>query len=96
MVSQEMDRPGPTSFAGHNRMLADMDEFPSLPKIKAKTLVLSGTHDPLRPPELVKDIASKIPGAEYEELETGHFMHVQTPDFALSASRCFWTKTRSD
>ncbi len=70
----------PTSFAAHNRMLADMDEFPSLPKIKAKTLVLSGTHDPLRPPEMVKDIASKIPGADYEELETGHFMHVQTPD----------------
>jgi 3-oxoadipate enol-lactonase len=75
----------PTSFAGHNRMLADMDEFPNLSKIKARSLVLAGTHDPLRPPELVKDIASKIPGAEYEELNTGHFMHVQTP--ALCAER---------
>jgi len=69
----------PSSFAAHNRMLADMDETPNLPKIKAKTLILAGTHDPLRTPALVKEIADAIPGSDYEELETGHFMHVQTP-----------------
>ena len=75
----------PTSFAAHNRMLANMDETPNLPKIKAETLILSGTHDPLRTPQAVKEIADAIPGAHYEELDTGHFMHVQTP--ALCAAR---------
>lgn len=75
----------PVSFAAHGRMLANMDETPFLSKIKAETLVLSGTHDPLRKPVDVKAIADQIPGAEYEELETGHFMHVQTP--ALCAAR---------
>ena len=75
----------PGSFAAHNRMLADMDETPNLAKIKARSLVLAGTHDPLRTPAIVKEIAAAIPGAEYEELDTGHFMHVQTP--ALCASR---------
>lgn len=79
----------PTSFAAHNRMLADMDEFPNLAKIKAQSLVLSGTHDPLRPPELVQEIASQIPGAKYEELETGHFMHVQTPGLCAARVSAF-------
>ena len=75
----------PSSFAAHNRMLANMDEHPNLGKIKAETLILSGTHDPLRTPAAVKAIAEAIPGAQYEELDTGHFMHVQTP--ALCAER---------
>jgi 3-oxoadipate enol-lactonase len=75
----------PSSFAAHNRMLANMDETPNLAKIKAMSLVISGTHDPLRTPELVEKVAAAIPGADYEELSTGHFMHVQTP--ALCAAR---------
>ncbi len=75
----------PSSFAAHNRMLADMDESVNFTKVKAKSLVLAGTHDPLRTPVLVKEIADAIPGALYEELNTGHFMHVQTP--ALCAKR---------
>lgn len=83
----------PTSFAGHNRMLAQMDETPNLAKIKAKTLVLSGVHDPLRPPANVKAIADQIPGVEYEELETGHFMHVQTPELCAAKAIAFLDKT---
>ena len=75
----------PSSFAAHNRMLATMDETPNLAKVKAETLILSGTHDPLRTPAIVQEIAAAIPGADYEELDTGHFMHVQTP--ALCAAR---------
>lgn len=79
----------PSSFAAHNRMLANMDELENAPKVKAKSLVLSGTHDPLRTPALVKDIAAKVPGAEYEELETGHFMHVQTPELCARRVAAF-------
>lgn len=79
----------PSSFAAHNRMLADMDENPNLGKIKARSLILSGTHDPLRPPALVKEIAAGIPGAEYEELPTGHFIHVQTPTLCAKRVTAF-------
>lgn len=79
----------PASFAAHNRMLADMDEQPNYGRVKAETLVLSGTHDPLRTPEIVKEIAGQIPGAEYEELDTGHFMHVQTPELCAKRVAAF-------
>lgn len=79
----------PSSFAAHNRMLANMDETPNLSKIKAETLILSGTHDPLRTPQAVKEIADAIPGAHYEELDTGHFMHVQTPELCAARIPAF-------
>lgn len=82
----------PASFAAHGRMLANMDETPNLARIKAKTLVLSGTHDPLRTPAAVKAIADQIPGATYEELETGHFMHVQTPELCAAKAVAFLDK----
>ena len=70
-------------------MLANMDETPNLSKIKAETLILSGTHDPLRTPQAVKEIANAIPGAHYEELDTGHFMHVQTPELCAARIPAF-------
>lgn len=79
----------PSSFAAHNRMLAHMDEIQSCPKVKAQSLILSGTHDPLRPPALVEEIAAAIPGARYEELATGHFMHVQTPELCAERVAAF-------
>jgi len=66
----------PGSFACHNRMLADMDESGAFAKLTCPILVIAGTDDPLRTPEAVKAIADVIPGAEYRELATGHFMPV--------------------
>lgn len=79
----------PSSFADHNRMLANMDETPNLGKITAETLVIGGTHDPLRTPAVVKEIAAAIPGAVFEERDTGHFMHVQTPKLCADRAVAF-------
>ena len=57
----------PNSFAAHGRMLAAMNEAVNFGKIACPTLVLSGTDDPLRTPEMVKEIADGISGAEYRE-----------------------------
>ena len=70
----------PASFASLNRMLATMDEDANFAKITARTLVLSGTDDPLRTPASVKEIADGIPGSEYRELNAGHFLPVTSPD----------------
>ena len=69
----------PTSFAYQYRMLADLDIRAVFDQVACPVLVMSGRHDPLRPPALSKGVASKLARASYVELDTGHFMHVQTP-----------------
>lgn len=70
----------PASYASHNRMLAAMDERGNLGKIASPTLVIGGTDDMLLTPAMMRPIADAIPGAEYRELPTGHFLPVNTPD----------------
>ena len=70
----------PESFAAHGRMLANMNESVNFGNIACPALVLSGTDDPLRTPEAVKAIADAMPGAEYRELNAGHFLPVTSPD----------------
>jgi 3-oxoadipate enol-lactonase len=61
-------------------MLLDMDIDPELGRIACPTLAIGCTHDPLRTPEMVETLAKLIPGARYMEAESGHFMHVQSPE----------------
>ncbi len=37
-------------------------------------------YDSIRPPAEVEPIARQIPGAQYMEVESGHFMPHQTPE----------------
>ena len=49
---------------------------------------LSGAHAPgflPRPPERVKPVADAIAGAEFREVESGHFMAIQTPELMSAA-----------
>jgi 3-oxoadipate enol-lactonase len=70
----------PEGFIALNNMGATMDLTPDFAKIACPTLVIGCTHDPLRPPAMSKEIAEQIRGAKYIEVETGHFMAVETPD----------------
>lgn len=70
----------PGSYASHNRMLAAMDERNNLPKIACPCLITGGADDRLLLPAAMQEIADQIPGAEYRELPTGHFLAVNTPD----------------
>ena len=70
----------PQGFAAVNRMLLELDIDAELPSIKCPTLAIGCVHDPLRTPEAVKELASKIPQARYVEADSGHFMHVQAPE----------------
>lgn len=70
----------PQGFAAINRMLLDMDLERELGRIACPTLVIGCTHDVLRPPAMVKDLAALIPHARYLEVDSGHFMHAQTPE----------------
>lgn len=70
----------PGSYASHNRMLAAMDERSNLARIACPTLVLAGVDDGLLVPSAMHEIAESIPGAEFQEVATGHFLAVNTPD----------------
>jgi 3-oxoadipate enol-lactonase len=79
----------PESFAAINRMLADSTVTGVLPHIACPTLVISCTHDKLRPPIAIEPMASQIPGAEYLEINSGHFAAIQTPGLVCQAFHAF-------
>ena len=84
----------PRGFAAVNRMLLDMDIDPELAKIACPTLALGCAHDPLRPPEMVRELAAKIPGARYADADSGHFMHVQSPELFAELALPFLLQKR--
>ena len=61
-------------------MLTEMDLSQQYSRITCPTLVLGCTYDTIRPPPEVKEIARQIPGAQYVEAASGHFMPHQTPE----------------
>lgn len=79
----------PQSFAAINRMLADNDITGDLARIACPTLVTAGTHDGLRPPAVIAPMAQQIRGAEFLELNSGHFASVQTPGLVSQAIHHF-------
>ena len=79
----------PQSFAAINRMLAAEDITEELAKIACPTLVTAGRHDILRAPAVIEPMARRIPGAEFLELNTGHFASVQTPGTMSQAIHYF-------
>ncbi len=70
----------PEGFAAINRMLTEMDLSPEYSRIACPTLVIGCTYDTIRPPPEVESIAHQIPGAQYVETASGHFMPHQTPE----------------
>jgi 3-oxoadipate enol-lactonase len=79
----------PESFAAINRMLAAEDITDELERIACPTLVTAGRHDGLRPPSLIGPMARRIPGAEFLELNSGHFASIQTPGLMAQAIHHF-------
>jgi 3-oxoadipate enol-lactonase len=73
----------PASYAAVWRMLAGADMQRELAGLRCPVLVIGGSLDRVRPPKLAQAVADAIPGARYIELETGHYMSVQTPDLVF-------------
>ena len=69
----------PASFKAQAIMMSTNDLTPDYAKVKAKTLVIGCKYDTLRSPEKAQSVAQALAGAKYIEAETGHFMHLETP-----------------
>jgi 3-oxoadipate enol-lactonase len=77
----------PTSVAAIYRgVLAGMDNLhDELSRIACPTLVIAGSLDRTRPPQMVEPIARAIAGARFEVLQTGHYAAVQNPEHFAGA-----------
>ncbi len=71
--------------AAVNQALVGFDLREDLTKVSCQTLVISGTYDRINPPAFGKEIAEKIPNAEYAEFPGGHLL---TMEFEEAYVRC--------
>ena len=80
----------PASYAAINRAFSKFDAMPDLAAIKCPTLVLAGAHDKLRPPDAVREVVERIPGARHAVIDSGHIMPVQAPQAMIAAMNAFY------
>jgi len=79
-------------------LVVDMDVRALLPSIRVPTLVLHHTDDLLFPPEWGKDLANRIPGAQYVELPGRNVVHFYEPTWRASFQEVaeFLTREQAD
>jgi pimeloyl-ACP methyl ester carboxylesterase len=66
------------------------DTYDRLPQLQVPTLVLTGNHDVLIPPENSRILAERIPNAQLHEIDSaGHVFHISHPDATLAAMITF-------
>ncbi|WP_202924009.1 alpha/beta fold hydrolase [Rhodovulum sulfidophilum] len=69
----------PVSFAHFFRMLAASDLRDELGDLRCPVWYGSGQYDVLRPPEYVRDLAERTPGARVCDLDAGHHVADHAP-----------------
>jgi 3-oxoadipate enol-lactonase len=79
----------PASYATIYRMLASTEMESELKNLSCPVRVIGGALDRVRPPAMAKATASLIPGSNYIELPTGHYMAAQTPELIANAINDF-------
>lgn len=70
----------PTSLGQIYRMLAAMDIDALLPEVECPAIFVSGQHDIARPKERVAPLAVACPNGRFIEIDSGHFMALQSPE----------------
>lgn len=59
--------------------LRDMDQRETISRIRARTLVIAGRHDPVIPAADVRYLSDTVPGAKLVELDASHLSNVEAP-----------------
>lgn len=80
----------PGAFRSACLALAALDLNPVLKDIKNETLVMAGSEDATTPPALARELAAKIPGAKFRELQgCGHCPQIENPALFVEAVEGF-------
>lgn len=69
----------PDSFIALNRLLPT-DIGPELCRVACPALVIGCAHDPIRSPADTLRVAKAIPRSRFVEADSGHFLHLQSPE----------------
>ena len=85
----------PGSFAAIFSMLARMQLEADLPGLPARTLLVAGEYDGLRPPAEIDRLASFAPHIEALHVASGHFMPVQSPKWVTALLAGYLLEGRS-
>ena len=86
----------PIGYIGCCAAIRDMQLQDAPARIRAPTLVLTGTHDASTPPALGEAIAAAIAGARRVELPVSHIPHPEQPDRFLAAVLPFLLREAAD
>jgi len=76
-IEQQLLATPPEGYAGCCGALRDADLRAALPAVRAPTLVLAGSQDPVVPVEDARRVADHIPGAQFAELPAAHLSNVE-------------------
>jgi 3-oxoadipate enol-lactonase len=77
---QALVKADPACFRTACLALASLDLSPILKNITSETLVMAGSEDATTPPALARDLAAKIQGAKFRELQgCGHCPQIENP-----------------
>jgi len=81
------DATGPDAFVRQQKaILTRIDSRPALAAIRCPVTVLVGADDQLTPPDLARDMAARIPGADLVVIpEAGHLSPIEAPEAVTAA-----------
>jgi 3-oxoadipate enol-lactonase len=66
-------------YAANCGAIRDVDQRETISRIRARTLVIAGLHDPVIPAADVRYLADTISGAKLVELDASHLANVEAP-----------------
>jgi 3-oxoadipate enol-lactonase len=69
----------PEGYAANCGAIRDMDQRETISRIRARTLVISGLHDPVISAADRRYLVDTIPGAKLVELDASHLSNVEAP-----------------
>jgi len=70
----------PGGYVSNCAAVRDFDFRNSLSLLRVPSLVLTGSHDPVAPPEEAHFLADAIPGARYAEVPAAHLSNIEARD----------------
>ena len=82
----------PEGYAANCGAIRDMDQRETISRIRARTLVVAGRHDPVIPAADVKYLVEKIQGAKLVELDASHLSNMEAADEFTKALVNFLTE----
>jgi 3-oxoadipate enol-lactonase len=90
---QALAKADPACFRTACLALASLDLSAVLKKINNQTLVMVGSEDATTPPALARELAAKIPGATFRQIEgCGHCPQIEKPALFVQAVEEFLSR----